>query len=966
MRCFMRGLRSFMTVFVSIAALSTSAFAQTMPAASAPPASAAVISGTVRSGGGTPVAGATIEISGPSNSQTTSDANGRFSVTVTPGIYSVTVRRSGFNSATLADLAITAGPPVPLAVSLAPVDLSSLRTIGSVQSTSRSGGSAINTTAATSDFISSEAFANQAAPQINDVLQRLPDVTLQHMGDDPDTFIIVGGAQPYETQVLIDGHPLALGQVGAWASQYFPSYLLGGAETQSGPGNTTPFANIAVGGTVNMLTPAYTQKPTAELNVGTDNYFSQYSNLLTTDTIGKLAYVVDIGAGGLNGPYYESQHCDVDASNPNGPYNLGIIEYCGDSSGSLLTRGEDLKLRYSFTPQTSLEVGFVGAWGTFSPQGAAWGTYNGPTKIVSCFAGTQQCTNPADASLVGSTITGYTWYPGTFVYNNQDLFDAQFRTAIGNNTLLIRPYLGSIEPEIIDGIDEGQYPQYFAPGANYPACVYGNAKTPTVPSNQPCYQPPGQAPGTPLAAGGPATPNYFESAVCPVGVAALAPYSQLNSPANTIVTKNGQEECFQYPYTTFEQDKLYGSTFSFLHPMGDSLLNFTYDFHGQSTFAYINAPSNISVPFSTDRYSTFSLTGDIHVAPKVSIDAGLYDTLWSVSGVQPLLVGGVPVTDASGNTVLTGLERHVSHFDPHIALILRPNSDTSVRLAWGTSVTFPFVGQVSGNADYTPYASSSPIYTDGNLTEKNPSLDPETSTAYDLGMDHRFKNGSVLSGDIDDTVIHNVFQDLVTTEVEPVTSACYATPCLLGVTAPINAASLHTEMATLRYRYTPRYGLGFNISASATRSIVEGIPLSAYGSSPSFPADGVQICGNGLESAIATCIPYLKGYGQLTYTAHGGTYFGLGVDYEGKNNSYYQPPFALVDLSIRRPVTKTLEVLVSAENLLNTNNFQNLPEPNAGVQTPADTSSGLSSYQQTLIPAPPRTVRVQLRLHVGR
>jgi len=959
-RCFLRGLRSFTAIIVSIAAISTSAVAQTMPApaaSSAPAATSAVITGTVRSGGGAPVAGASIEISGPTTTRTTSDANGRFSVTVVPGIYSVSVRKSGFNGATLADLAITAGAPSPLAVSLQPVDLSSLRTIGSVQSTSRSGGSAINTSAATADFLSGTAFQDEAAPQINDVLQHLPDVTLEHMGDEPDTYIIVGGAQPYETQTLIDGHPLALGQNGAWSSTYFPSYLLGGVETQAGPGNTTPFANIAVGGTVNLLTPGFTQKPTAELNVGTDNYFSQYSNLIASDTLGKLAYVVDIGAGGLNGPYYESQHCDLDGSP-----SASIVEYCGDASGSLLTRGEVLKLRYSFTPQTSLEVGFVGAWGEFSPQGVAWGTDDGPSKIVACLPNTQQCGNPADSTLVGQTIHGYTWYPGSFVYNNQDLFDAQFRTAIGNNTLLIRPYLGSIEPEITDGTQEGQYPQFFAPGPSSAACIV-NAQG--IPTNQPCYQAPGQAPGTQLPAAGPANANYFESAVCPVG--SIYSYSQLNSPANTLVTKNGQEECFQYPYTTFEHDKLYGSTFSILHPMGDSTLNFTYDFHGQSTFAFINAPTNISVPTSTDRYSTFSLTGDIHVAPKVSIDAGLYDTLWSIAGVQPLLVGGVPQTDASGNAILTGLGRHIAHFDPHIAVILRPNSNTSVRAAWGTSATFPFVGQVSGNALYDPYASSAPSYTDGSLTEKNPSLNPEVSTAYDLGVDHRFKNGSVFSADIDDTVIHGVFQDVVTGEIVPFNPSCYSAPCLLGVSAPINAALLHTEQATIHYRYAPRTGFGFNLSASATRSIVEGVPASVYNSAtPTFPANGQQICGNGLDPATSTCIPYLKGYGQITYVAKGGTYFGLGADYEGKNNSYLQPPLAIVDFTMRRPVTKTFEILVSAENLLNTSNFNNLPIPNGGVQTVAENSTGLTNYAQTLIPTPPRTVRVQLRLHVGR
>jgi len=955
-RCFSRGLRAFTALVVAFAAVSSTAIAQTVPAS----ATTATISGTVRSGGGAPIPGATVEISGPTNTTAITDANGRFSVGAVPGLYSITVRKSGFNSASLADLAITAGASSPLAVSLNPVDLSSLRTIGSVSSTSRSGGSSINTSAATSDFLSGTAFQDEAAPQINDVLQHLPDVTLEHMGDEPDTYIIVGGQQPYETQVLIDGHPLALGQNGAWSSTYFPSYLLGGAETQTGPGNTTPFANIAVGGTVNLLTPGFTQKPTAELNVGTDTFFSQYSNLLATDTIGKLAYVVDIGAGGLNGPYYESQHCDV-----NGPGAFAIIEYCGDSSGSLLTRGSDLKLRYNFTPQTSFEVGFVGAWGEFSPQGAAWGTDDGATTIVACLPGTQECTNPANSSLVGQTIHGYTWYPGSFVYNNQDLFDAQLRTAIGNNTLLVRPYIGSIEPEIVDGTQEGQYAQYFAPGSNYPACIVGAGG---VPTNQPCYQAPGQTPGTQLSASGPANANYFESQVCPVG--SIYSYSQLNSPANTIVTKNGQEECFQYPYTTFENDKLYGTTFSFLHPMGDSSLNFTYDFHGQSTFAFVNAPTNITVPTSAVRYSTFSLTGDIHVAPKLSIDAGLYNTLWSIAGVQPLIVGGVVQTDASGNTIPTGLGRHIAHFDPHIALIARPDSNTSVRAAWGTSATFPFAGQVSGNASYTPYSTSYPEDTDGSLAEKNPSLDPEVSTAYDLGLDHRFKNGSVFSADVDDTIIHNVFQDVVVNETVPQTSQCDPQPqqplCILAVSTFINAASLHTEMATLHYRYAPRTGFGFNLSASATRSIVTGIPLSALNANASLPANGQQICGEGASPAVATCIPYLKGYGQLTYVAKGGTYFGLGVDYEGKNNSYLQPPLAIVDFTFRRPVTKSLELLISAENLLNTNNYNNLPIPGGGVETVAGTSTGLTSYQQTLVPTPPRTIRAQLRLHVGR
>ncbi|GAC1534085.1 MAG: hypothetical protein NVS2B17_02620 [Candidatus Velthaea sp.] len=44
-----------------------------------------------------------------------------------------------------------------------------------------------------------------------------------------------------------------------------------------------------------------------------------------------------------------------------------------------------------------------------------------------------------------------------------------------------------------------------------------------------------------------------------------------------------------------------------------------------------------------------------------------------------------------------------------------------------------------------------------------------------------------------------------------------------------------------------------------------------------------------------------------------------GIHYQGKSNSYFQPPCALLD-PMFRPVSKTLEFQLSAENLLNTNN----------------------------------------------
>ena len=141
-----------------------------------------------------------------------------------------------------------------------------------------------------------------------------------------------------------------------------------------------------------------------------------------------------------------------------------------------------------------------------------------------------------------------------------------------------------------------------------------------------------------------------------------------------------------------------------------------------------------------------------------------------------------------------------------------------------------------------------------------------------------------------------------------------------------------------------------------------------------MPANNVQICGNGLANPNnPICIPYLKGYAQVTYTTRDGTYAGLGVDYEGKNNPYYQPPFAQLDLTLRRAVTPSAEVQIVVENLLNTNTngYQYLPAPNLGVPIAGnylDAAGAIqqSSYVPSLIPALPRTVRLQVRIHHGR
>ena len=193
------------------------------------------------------------------------------------------------------------------------------------------------------------------------------------------------------------------------------------------------------------------------------------------------------------------------------------------------------------------------------------------------------------------------------------------------------------------------------------------------------------------------------------------------NPTGGTTVVNGQTECFDSAYSTFEQDKLYGTTFSYLHPVGESLLDLTYDFHGQSTFAYINNPQGVSVPFSTDRYSTLSFTGDLHFVRNRGSTSACTTRATPWSGVEADLAHQhQPDRPSSARSpTSTRTSRHV-----------HPTNDVSYRASFGTSTTFPYVGQLSGLATYEQPAQSLGIYAlGGSLTEKNANLIPEVSIA---------------------------------------------------------------------------------------------------------------------------------------------------------------------------------------------------------------------------------------------
>lgn len=869
------------------------------------------ITGSVKDSTGGAVSGANVTVSGPKTASTTTDAQGNFTLANVPaGIYTADVSHGGYLSHTTTDVTVLAGTSTSVAVTLERADLSSLRTIARVTTSSRTG---LNRGSSEVTVQQRVEFQNLAAPQINDVLQRAPGVVIQHGSSSPNTSITVGGVQAYETQVLLDGHPLSAGRYGVWFSQFFNSFLVQNIETEVGPGNTTPFAGTAVGGTANIVTPAYTSTPRYDFITGADSYDSQYSSFLTSSKTGHFSYVLGAGYSGDNGPYQNKYGCILDPYTSNGKNNWNtpgaqaVISFCGQLGGPQFSKGEILKARWDFSPTTSLEFGYVGSQGGYNPQASSYGIAAGLVTIVPCLApsgnsGVQQCNSPGYGNYAGQTINGYFFYPGSVVTNNQPLFTGQLRTAIGNNTILVRPYAGSIT-RIINGSGEVNYPLFsYVSGAAGDAMCKGN----------PVFGVPGASSG-------------------------------------------GYTTCMDSTFSVLEQDKLFGNTLSVIHPIGDTAsITGTYDYHSDETFAYYNNPTPpYVVPDTTARFTTLSLTGDTELGPKLRLKAGLYDSMWKLNGTQ---TGSVSVSGSTASTTMIPLTRTVNRIDPHAGLIFAPSSDTSMRLSFGTSTTFPYAAQVSGASTYSKPSGTGTV-TGGTLTQKNPDLAPERATEADLGFDKRLWSDTVLSLDLISTNVSNVFQTpTLTAPPGQVYNYIYE---------PVNASNLQSQLATLTLRHAPRFGLGYYATVAFNRSVASGIPIT----SKAFviPANGIQQCSDG---GSATCIPYSKGYASLSWTFKDGSYAGMGVDYEGKNNTYFQGPMAIFDLTLRRPVTPLFDLQLSTENLFNSNTGMGMVTPNAGASVVGENGLGqygtyVGSTAHVFIPVRPRTVRLQLHYHIG-
>lgn len=1029
---------------LAVLALNAPAAAATSPTTVAQvPAAMSSISGKVTDSTGNPLSGAVVSAVGAQTYSATTATDGSFSIAVPPGVYSVSISRGGFQTAQN-DVAVTATGAV-LTVALQEANLSSLRQIGRT-----------STTANRAPFNVSEAAVNvlppieitlRQQPNLTDTVADLPGVVAtRSFSATPNTNFAVRGLS-LQTRVTIDGHPVSSGIAGAWNTNYAISTIFQDVEVAKGTGLNGALAGESAVGTINLRTRDFTRNNSAGLQFGTDSYSGgEYSvfadvNFLKND---RASLIVQKAFSGFNGPWDNYFGDRVGANNLSAfrgtqmvPSIVGLDQWMGDFSNRYSLEGELAKLRYRFSENSSVTLEYLGLQGQYQPQGGSYAAYDGNMTLQACENGSAfqatlaTCTAssvytaPYTFSRIGSIVPAFSWFPNSFIQNNEPQFAAEFRTSFKNDTILLRPYTHLIN-RYISGAFENTYPGNN--GGWYAVTNVANCQvTSQIPSASngnvakgPCFGL-NMTPNGPAYIGSATTPHGFATTPNAPTCSPTPPYTCFMTP--TAVENDGVTN-YGTPFSQPELDRLNGYTFSWIHPVHDNIYNLTWDYRkdfsqsfsgdqsgaplsclytvgsASGATAKVTLPgtslgpvgtpyqpgcadytgfgflprSSIGTPPTVTQYGDLALTGTFQLNERLRLAVGNYLSFWKANAQiedPNLLALYAAAGNASAAPVsLVTRTNSATSYDPHVGLEYRVDPTLSLRLNGGSSITQPYPALISGFGGITiPNAANGGNYTN---TIPNFALQPETTVAYDLGFDKRLHDGGVLSFDVYDDTVHNVFLANTTT-----------LPSIAGICGPgqnaafPNALCLQTNQINgpiersygidLQVYKAPTIGWGYFVTASTNRIFYDQLPLSIYFANTTstianpgnFNINGMQLFG----------YPFWKGYGQLLYGDPRGNIFEIGADLEGMNNFTFGPPYTVWDASARIRIAPHARLLFSAQNLLNFNvgnfigrslNSQGNIQPTVYVSN-GQVLQGVGSTAN-LNGLPPRTFRVLLDL----
>lgn len=901
-------MRFTRAVFAIALALQGLVIQGTADAQSPLPGRTGTISGVVTSASGQNLGAADVSVSGPSTAKAQTSNDGKFSIPgLTPGIYTLSVSKASFQTANTTDIALIEGQTVTLTVTLQPATFSQLQTIATVSS---SGARSINTSTASVANVSGQVFVDQGLQQVTAVLNEIPGVitTIPASGTNisgaaANTPQIpqIRGALPYETESLIDGHPVSVGINGYFTPLFLNPNQVQEVEVSKGPGSMPTDISYAVGGSVNYITLAPTLKPKSSISFDYDSYGGLSTNARATGTISnKLGYAFAFGIDGTPGPFHNFPAVQgfpisaitgtttangvplcgafsnfsscIEGSNPTLPgyYSTfsptyAITTCCYQIQSQYLTRSELAKLRFDFSTQSSLTVAFLGAQSSSAnPQ-----NYWDPQQTFVPPAG-YSGSIPSGTSVPFGTDVGSAWQDIV----NQGILESEFRSSVGPASILFRYYTGANDNNLSLSGGTSTAPN------NFTIDTWG---------------------GLPIGPGG--SEVFFNGT--PVN------YSAVDS---GLVIAN--------------EDHFSGMSGEIDVPVGSSTFTFSADrtSHNSSSGYIFPVASNsfFEIPDGASQaLTTYLAKGQFQITPQLSAIWGNYFVNYSTHFTPD---GGMTWSDASHSLYL-----------PRFAFAFRPGVDTSIRFSAGSSFAPPYLALVNA-AGGPPEPNIFGAPTSYTEIQNTGNISPETAFGYDLGADRRITPDTIVSSDVYYTGLHGQF--LTSTTADGTYTPTSGQD--LGLTAPLYIQAT-TNLGTstmfgweLEIHKSPSVGFGYTASLSLTRAYVEDLPPGFYNTAqgPNTTNLGVIPYVNFMPggeafngSSIGGRVPYATGYGELNYRTRSGDLFLIGTQYNGNNNSYNVPAFFTVNASARFKLGSSTSIQGSVANLTSVHS-----EPYFGLQ----------------------------------
>jgi outer membrane receptor protein involved in Fe transport len=272
-------------------------------------AACCLVTGTVHTASGAPLAGARTDLQGAVTRTTVSDPSGRFAVTVPPGTYRVVTTAKGF-----APLAVSADVEADssIDIGLEPLDSPKLRQIGTVTVDGRLRPVQGTIPAVTITRADLDRLGND---RVVDALQDVPSATFTRPDGGAASAISVvslRGPDPSESLAALDGQLLNDGNTGDLDMSRLPSAAFSAIDVTEGLGPEDSNGSNTFGGAINFVSLRPTKDPHYGLSFSGGSFGQSESWLNATGTTGRLGYALALDgrneAGYVNeiAPLYSS------------------------------------------------------------------------------------------------------------------------------------------------------------------------------------------------------------------------------------------------------------------------------------------------------------------------------------------------------------------------------------------------------------------------------------------------------------------------------------------------------------------------------------------------------------------------------------------------------------------------------------------------------------------------------------